>query len=235
MLPALSLPVLLLAGALAAAWWFLHRRISPTTRSGRYRAWLRRAGLAFAVPVLVSLALLGRLDALWRLPAEFGRVRGYLPVMPTAEISTGALAGTAIGLAVAAWRTRRGGRPIGRPGALMPRSRAELPWGATVALAAGVTEEPFFRLLLPLLIAIVTGSAAAGFVLSLILFGAMHRYQGWRGMIATTVFGGVMTGVYLVSGALWLVIALHMLIDLNGLVLWPALSSSAASRCGRSS
>jgi len=104
-----------------------------------------------------------------------------------------------------------------------------------VALAAGVTEEPFFRLLLPLLIAIVTGSAAAGFVLSLILFGAMHRYQGWRGMIATTVFGGVMTGVYLVSGALWLVIALHVLIDLNGLVLWPALSSSAASRCGRSS
>jgi membrane protease YdiL (CAAX protease family) len=54
-------------------------------------------------------------------------------------------------------------------------------------------------------------------------------------MIATAVFGGVMTGVYLVSGALWLVIALHVLIDLNGLVLWPALSSSAASRSGRSS
>jgi membrane protease YdiL (CAAX protease family) len=235
MLPALLLPALLLAGALAAAWWFLRCRTPAATRGGRYQSWLRRAGLAFAMPVLVALALLGRLDALWRLPAEFAGVRGYFPAMPAGEVMIGALTGTAIGLVAAAWRTRRGGRPIGRPGALMPRSRAELPWGAAVAVAAGVTEEPFFRLLLPLLIAIVTGSAVAGFVLSLLLFGAMHRYQGWRGMIATAVFGGVMTGVYLVSGALWLVIALHVLIDLNGLVLWPALSSSAASRSGRSS
>jgi membrane protease YdiL (CAAX protease family) len=229
------LPAALLTGTLAAAWWFLSRRPPSATRAGRYLTWLRRAGLAFALPVAVSLALLGRLDALWLLPAEFVVVRDALPGMAPADLAVSSLVGTVIGLAVAAWRARRGGRPIGRPGALMPRSRGELPWGAAVALGAGGTEEPFFRLLLPLLIAIVTGSAWAGFTLALLLFGAMHRYQGWRGMIASTLFGGVMTGMYLVSGALWLVIALHVLIDLNGLVLWPALSSSAASRSGRSS
>ena len=234
-MPALLLASLLLTGALAAAMWFLWPRVPAATRAGRYRAWMRRAGMAFALPTLVALALLGRLDALWRLPAEFTTARRWLPDMAPGDVVVGALAGTLIGLAAAAWRARRGGRPIGRPGALMPRSPAELPWGAAVAIVAGTTEEPFFRLLLPLLIAIVTGSAAAGFMLALVLFGAMHRYQGWRGMIATTLFGGVMTAVYLVSGALWLVIALHILIDLNGLVVWPALSSSGASRSGRSS
>ncbi len=233
-MPAPLLASLLLTGALAAAFWFLRPRIPAATRAGRYRAWMRRAGMAFALPTLVALALLGRLDALWRLPVEFAAARQRLPDMAAGDVIVGALAGTLIGLAAAAWRAKRGGRPIGRPGALMPRSRAELPWGAAVAIVAGATEEPFFRLLLPLLVAIVIGSAAAGFVLALILFGAMHRYQGWRGMIASTSFGGVMTAVYLVSGALWLVITLHILIDLNGLVVWPALSSSAASRSGRS-
>lgn len=87
-----------------------------------------------------------------------------------------------------------------------------------------MTEEPFFRLLVPLLIALVTGSALAGFVLATLLFGAMHRYQGWAGVIATTVFGGLMACVYVISGALWLVIAIHALVDLNGLVIWPALA-----------
>jgi membrane protease YdiL (CAAX protease family) len=223
MLPTLVLAPLLLTGALAAAWWFLRPHGAPATRLARYRRWMRRACLAFLLPTMVALAVLGRLDALWRLPSEFLGVRGYLPDLAGGDIAIPALAGTLIGLVAAAWRARRGGRPIGRPGALTPRSRDELGWGAAVAVMAGVTEEPFFRLLLPLLIAIVTGSAAAGFVIALLLFGAMHRYQGWRGVIATTLFGGVMTGVYLLSGALWLVMALHVLIDLNGLVVWPAL------------
>ena len=47
---------------------------------------------------------------------------------------------------------------------------------------------------------------------------------------ATTLVGVVMTAVYLITGALWLAMLLHALIDLNGLVLRPWLSSSSASR-----
>nr|WP_246360376.1 CPBP family intramembrane glutamic endopeptidase [Sphingomonas abaci] len=119
----------------------------------------------------------------------------------------------------------------------MPRDRHELPWGLAVAIVAGTTEEPFFRLLLPLLITLATGNAWAGFGLATLIFGAMHRYQGWRGMVATTLLGAVMAWVYLESGALWLVVLLHMLVDLNGLVIWPALriqsTPSAASPSGR--
>jgi membrane protease YdiL (CAAX protease family) len=106
----------------------------------------------------------------------------------------------------------------------MPRRRAELPWGAAVAIVAGVAEEPFFRLLLPLLVVLAGGGAVAGTLLSALIFAGLHRYQGWRGTIATGTFGLVMAAMYLMSGALWLVVLLHVLIDLNGLVLWPALS-----------
>ena len=227
------LALLLLAGALAAAGWFVRPRDQARSRDAMYRAWVGRASAAFLLPVLASLAVLDGWRALTGLPAVFLPVRAALPGFAPADVIAGALGGTLLGLAAAAWRARTGGRPIGRPGALMPRDRRELPWGVAVAIVAGASEEPFFRLLLPLLIALATGNAWAGFGLATLIFGAMHRYQGWRGMVATTLFGAVMAWVYLASGALWLVVLLHMLVDLNGLVIWPALRPSAASRSGR--
>ena len=219
----MTLAWLLLAGALTAVGWFARRTPPPPGRAARYRRWMARAGTAFLLPTLAALVLLGRIDALWRLPPEFAPLRASLPPMALADVGGGALGGVVLGLAVAGWRTRRGGRPVGRPGSLMPRSRAELPWGAAVALVAGAVEEPFFRLLLPLLIALASGSAVAGVVVATTVFAALHRYQGWRGVIATGAFGLVMTAIYIISGALWLVVLFHTLIDLGGLVLWPAL------------
>lgn len=230
---AVSAVVLLLA-ALGCVVAFARPRPAPSTRRTRYTRWIGRALAWFLLPTVVTLALLGRIDALWTLPPEFVPARALLPTMAPADVVAGALGGVTLGLFVAALRARRGGRAIGRPCALMPRNRAELPWGAAVAVVAGVAEEPFFRLLLPLLIVLSGGSAVAGFALAAAIFAALHRYQGWRGMVATGIFGTVLSAMYLLSGALWLVVLLHVLVDLNGLVVWPALSSSAAIPSGRS-
>lgn len=229
MIPA-ALPALLLLAATAALGWFVRPRPAPATRALRYRNWTARAGAAFLATSVAALALLGRGEAWWSPPPEFAGLRAMLPAMRPADVLIGGLAGVLIGGAVAGWRARRGGRPIGRIGALMPRRPGELPWGAVVAVTAGMAEEPFFRLLLPLLITLVTGSAVAGFGIATLTFGALHRYQGWKGMIATTLFGGAMTALYLMSGALWLVMALHALVDLNALVVWPALARSREGR-----
>lgn len=214
-----------LAAALAAAHIGLHGGSSAANGQGavRYRRWMLRAVAAFVLPTWLLLALAGRLDALWRMPAEFAPLRAMLPAIAPREIASGALAGLALGLVAAAIRARRGARPIGRPGALMPRHRGELAWGAGAAMVAGITEEPFFRLLLPLLVTQATGSAGAGFALSVLIFAALHRYQGWRGMMATGLMGMVLSAVYLIGGMLWLVVLIHVIADLNGLVLWPAL------------
>ena len=46
---------------------------------------------------------------------------------------------------------------------------------------------------------------------------------GWVGVIATTALGAVMTGLYLMTGSLWVVMLVHVLVDLNGLVVTPVL------------
>ena len=95
-----------------------------------------------------------------------------------------------------------------------------------LSLVAGVAEELFFRLALPLLVALATGSALAGFILSALLFAAAHRYQGKAGVIATGAMGVAFAVLYLASGALWLAIAAHIVVDLNSLVIRPAITGA---------
>jgi membrane protease YdiL (CAAX protease family) len=226
---------LLLAGALAADWWFLRGGGGgPRDRERRYRRWLRRAPLAMLVPTLIGLAVLGRIDALWILPAEFTPVRALLPVIGADQVVIGSLIGVAGGLIVVAARAWRGHRPRGAVARLVPHTAHERRWGAAVALATGVVEEPFFRLLLPLLTALATGSAVAGFALATLLFALGHRYQGPLRMIAAGAFGAVLAAFYLLSGQLWLVVLLHVLVNAGPMVVWPLVNSSGASPSGRS-
>ncbi|WP_312491137.1 CPBP family intramembrane glutamic endopeptidase [Sphingomonas sp.] len=226
---------LLLLAALGGIWWFQkgdlgEYRFSALndghSRRMRFRLWQVRSALAFLLPVLVGLVLLGRTDALVMMPGEFAAIAGLMPpIFDSGEAMQGMLVGGAIGgLAVGAVLARvRKRKPLGNISALLPRDRREVKYAAGLSIMAGVTEEAFFRLYLPLLVAMATGQAAIGFIASLILFGAMHRYQGWVGVVATTALGAVMTGLYLMTGSLWVVMLVHVLVDLNGLVVTPVL------------
>lgn len=203
-------------------------RLLPLGEGAPFLVWAGRLWLSFALPALVALLLLGRVDALWRLPPEFAeatrlaRSWGRFEAWP---ILTGLAIGSALA-ALFAWRRgRRGKRPryIGKP-ARLPVRTGELPGAAVLAVSAGVAEELYFRLLLPLLIALVSGSALAGLAASALIFGIMHRYQGWVGVAATTFAGAFLSFVHLASGDLWLAMACHIVTDLNGLVIRPALA-----------
>ncbi|HVI97441.1 MAG TPA: CPBP family intramembrane glutamic endopeptidase [Sphingomonas sp.] len=200
----------------------------PGWRLTRYRRWIAKATVLFAGPAFVGLALLGRLDALVALPPEFGALAaaaGYPLSIGTLvlEVVAGLAIGALLGGGWTIWRRRRGKAPamLGDFSLLIPRQRSEALHAAASALTAGITEELYFRLLLPLAIALVTGSALLGFVVAILLFGWAHRYQRWKGVVATSAVGAVLAFVYLASGALWLAILVHVLIDLNGLVFRP--------------
>lgn len=228
---------LLLAAALAAVAWFVWgdipgmRRDDADTRVRVFRRWLVKDALALLIPALVGLALLGRLDAVGRLPPELAPLRAWLPGRAIAgwPLLVGAVLGTGVGLWLA-WRAGRRGRrvfSIGEIDSVLAHSRAEVPYGVALAVMAGVAEELFHRVLIPLLGAAVTGSAAAGAGGALVLFAALHRYQGWRGMAATAVVGALLQALYLDLGSLWLPMLLHIGIDLNGLVLRPLVARRA--------
>ena len=202
----------------------------PGWRRTRYRRWIAKAVVLFAGSALVGLALLGQLDALAVLPPEFGSLAaaaGYpLPLGQLAvDMGAGLVLGALLGGGWTVWRRRRGKPPamLGDFSRLLPREQREAPYAAASALTAGITEELYFRLLVPLAVALATGSALLGFAAGTLLFGLAHRYQRWAGMVATSVVGALLAFVYLASGALWLAMLVHALIDLNGLLLRPAL------------
>lgn len=110
---------------------------------------------------------------------------------------------------------------IGNIQALLPRNRAELPYGAALSLNAGVVEELLFRLALPALIFGFTGSSVAAIVVSLIVFGLLHGYQGVWGVVGSLIIGALLMTIYLATGNIFVAIAVHALIDLRSLVLIP--------------
>lgn len=56
---------------------------------------------------------------------------------------------------------------------------------------------------------------AAAVVVSSLVFGLGHLYQGLPGVLKTTVVGLVVAGLYVLSGSLWLPMLLHAFVDLN--------------------
>lgn len=113
-------------------------------------------------------------------------------------------------------RTQRPVR-VGDFHALLPQTPKERLMFALVAVTAGICEEILFRGLPvyvldhqfpnlgPILVIVITA----------LIFGWVHYYQGWRGIIGTAVLGGLFTSIYLATGALWIPMILHSLIDLR--------------------
>lgn len=216
------LAALLAVAALAIVGWYA--RGGRRAAGHRYRRTIGRAWVLLGGAALIGLLALGRIEAVGRFPADFDAVRGWTSAAGVdAGLLIGIVAGEVLLVAMLLVR-RRSGKPMGVPiggAGLVPRDRQELAWAALLAITAGVTEELFFRLFLPLAVTIATASAAAGLVVSVAAFAAVHRYQGWRGMLATGAVGVVLWGVYLASGALWLAMLVHAVIDLNALVVRP--------------
>ena len=242
---------LLLAGALAAYGCFLRGSLGALpgvarwvgdARGRRFAWWCGKALALFGAVAIVELALLGRVSALVEFPVEFAIARAAVTGwigdgrdLPVGWMMLALIGGGVVGGVIDRLRGR--GRPwmLGDIARLLPRHRGEIAWGVALALVAGTTEELFFRLLVPLLVAIATGEAAIGFAVALVLFAGAHRYQGWVGVAATALVGVLLTLLYLMTGSLAVAMSVHVVIDLNGLMLRPVMagvwrvSSSAAT------
>jgi membrane protease YdiL (CAAX protease family) len=240
-----ALLLLVCLGVLAWSIWRGVRRLARFGQSvagDRRRALLTRVLIpnvvVFFVGSLAALAVLGDLGCLFHPPRPFfGLMREAHRLLRVGDIGPMLLGGlvggacTAVVLAVLAAQRRRG-RPARPPrrgiAPLLPRDGAETVIAALIATNAGVSEELFFRLLLPLLFTLTIGNAAIGFLASAALFGLVHLYQGLVGIAATFVLGLIFTALYLVTGSLAAPIVLHLAIDLMALVVRPTLARLAA-------
>jgi membrane protease YdiL (CAAX protease family) len=167
--------------------------------------------------------LLGAVDA-WPVGRWFGGLLsstgGLIP-----GLALGFGIAIALGTVVAVYlaRTSEDVPTIGDIGAMLPRNRAELRWGAGLSVNAGVVEELLFRLAVPAVIFGASGNAPAAVIASVLLFGALHIYQGLPGIIGATLIGAFLMLLYLATGDIVVPIVVHALIDVRSLVLIPVL------------
>lgn len=206
------------------------RMRATASRQKVMRRWLVESVLVFAG--LSSAVLL----ASWTyVPAVLHDAQGWAPIAASRAFFGDTPLGRilAIGLALAAvlalvvpvlllHRVPPDEVPtLGDIGALLPRTRGELPYGAGLAVSAGVLEELMFRLAMPALLFGIWPDGVLAFAVSTALFGVLHLYQKWTGVLTATLLGAVFASLYLVTGSILVPIALHLLIDLRALVLLP--------------
>jgi CAAX protease family protein len=115
------------------------------------------------------------------------------------------------------WQLRRLVKMVS---ALIPTSAAERRWFAAIALGAGISEEIVFRgFLLYYMDSYARLSSMEMIVISSLIFGFCHIYQGWFGVLGTTFAGFCFAFLYVSSGSLFVPIVLHAAIDFRLLLI----------------
>ena len=106
---------------------------------------------------------------------------------------------------------------------MMPRNGNELARFYGLSLTAGIVEELLWRGFLFWYLGHFMPLWAAAIVSSL-GFGIAHAYQGWRQVPAIVLVGAVFSGLYLLTGSLWLSIVMHIAVDvLQGRMVYEVL------------
>lgn len=97
---------------------------------------------------------------------------------------------------------------------LLPKTMGGLFLFGILAVAAAVSEEIFFRGYL-MWFAERWFSPWASVLATSVLFAMAHSFQGPQNVVRLFFFGLVLGALYLVSGSLWLSMALHAIINAN--------------------
>jgi membrane protease YdiL (CAAX protease family) len=112
-------------------------------------------------------------------------------------------------------------KALGDTALILPRTTEDRRWFALVSLSAGICEEIIYRgFLIRYLAMLPLGLGVRGAIIgAAIVFGIAHGYQGWKGILVTSVLGLVMTALFYATGSLLLPIVVHALLDLRILLL----------------
>ncbi|MEM8668377.1 MAG: CPBP family intramembrane glutamic endopeptidase [Planctomycetota bacterium] len=100
---------------------------------------------------------------------------------------------------------------------MFPRDRQESLEFSLMGISAGICEEIIYRGYLMFYVSNIMSFAEPflSILLSSVVFGLGHAYQGLRGILKTGVIGAIFAGLYWLSGSIWVPILLHIAIDIT--------------------
>jgi uncharacterized protein len=117
---------------------------------------------------------------------------------------------------------------------LLPRTTAEKVVFVGVSATAGICEELVFRGFLIPTLEMMLGSVAVATILSSVVFGLLHSYQGTVGIVRTASLGLMLAVPFLLTGSIVPSMVAHAAINvLVGVFLAPWLVGEARGATGR--
>lgn len=214
---------------------------SSTERIKVYKKWVASSFLQFGVFSLFSLLILKQINVLWApLPALLKVTNANKEIYASLDkdflvgLFMGVLTLTAITVYINKKQRKNNAKLkhliIGDVEALIPKDNQERVWGSLLAINAGFSEELFFRALLPVLLYLSFGIPAVAIIVSSLIFGLVHYYQGAPGVFVTFLMGSVLMVIYLTSGNIIIPMLIHATIDLISLIIRPAIVESLSRR-----
>jgi membrane protease YdiL (CAAX protease family) len=98
---------------------------------------------------------------------------------------------------------------------LLPRTASERQQWVFASIGAGLSEELWFRSVLPCVLRAVDPHLSITTVvwIQAVVFGVSHLYQRALGVIGTTAAGAYLGVLTVASGSIWLACALHVALD----------------------
>ncbi len=189
-----------------------------------YRRWIMQSWLIFAAPSVAFLLTAGAPHYLVK-PIAQGTLADERILRGETEHILSIIAGllfSSLLVAVAALAIRRRGtlqrRTQPPQEMLLPTNRHEKRLAIILCLTAGITEELFFRALLPGLLFLITGNAVVAIAVSVAVFGLAHLYAGWTIVVSTAYTGLVLFILYASSGTIIVPMIAHALLDVRALL-----------------
>ena len=203
----------------------LERELADGDPSARARSYVSGMGLEWITAGVLFASWLfttRRFEDVFLVPGWSGR--------EWVAVAAGALVGAVMVAQTIAFRGRHAllakvREKAGTALLLAPRTPRELRLFDGLSLAAGVCEELVYRGLLLGTLAAWIGLWPAVLVSS-IVFGLAHVYQGAAGAMRAGLFGAVAAGLTVFSGSIYLAVVVHVIVDASqGRLLAMALRS----------
>lgn len=109
------------------------------------------------------------------------------------------------------------------PEFLIPHGSGQIALALLFLGVVAIAEEILFRGYLIHRLKQITGNLTAAVLISSLLFGLGHGYQGAAGLVTAGLLGGILAGIYLWRGSLVAPMVVHFLQNATGILLAPLL------------
>jgi membrane protease YdiL (CAAX protease family) len=206
--------------------YFESKRLKQSPEPRKRVQWYRKVILGSWL-----FAILAAVAAGWREVFFIGVRPGWMPMREGVRDFVAGLVAALIMVQVVALLKARGNEEVRAKLAralkavyfILPVTREERVWFLFVSLTAGICEEILYR---GFLIHYWMGAPAGlgvtlAMLVSSVIFGVGHIYQGVRGAISTSILGFVLAVLFVMTGSLAAPIFLHAVLDARVLLMVP--------------